>query len=183
MTAIRAIDRSLGRAEPGKAGAEFDKTWLQRRLDWPGASPRARAGATTIEFALAAPLLLGLLMPLADLGLAFSQQIQVQQAAQAGAEYASIHPWNTNSVTAITSAVTSASRLGALTAAPAPDQTCGCPDGSKIAAATCNSLCANGEAAGYYIIVNAQVPYSPILPYSLLGNPTTLAAQATVRGE
>jgi hypothetical protein len=183
MTVIRATDNKRGRAEPGKRGAEFDKTWLARRLRWPEAPWSAETAATAVEFALAAPLLLGLLMPVADLGLAYSQQIQVQQAAQAGAQYASLHPWNSNSITAITSAVTSATRLSALTASPAPYQTCGCPDGRKIAAATCNSLCVDGQSAGYYVIVNARLPYSPILPYSLLGDSVILTAQATVRGK
>jgi len=183
MTAIRSIDNKLDRAARDWRGAEFGKTWLPLRLGRLRGLRGAAAGASAIEFALATPLLLGLLMPVADLGLAFSQQIQVQQAAQAGAQFASLHPWNSTSVTSITSAVTSATRLSALTASPAPYQTCGCPDGSKITAAACNSLCADGESAGYYVIVNAQVAYSPILPYSLLTNPTTLAAQATVRGK
>jgi Flp pilus assembly protein TadG len=45
-----------------------------------------------VEFALAAPLLVGLLVPMADFGIAFSDQIQVQQAAAAGAQYAAFHP-------------------------------------------------------------------------------------------
>ena len=147
MTAIWAINNKLGRAMRDWRGAECGKTWLQRRLDWLGGLAGASAGTTAVEFALAAPLLLGLLMPVADLGLAYSQQIQVQQAAQAGAQYASLRPWNSNSTTAITSAVTSATRLSALTAWPAPIQICGCPDGSKIAVATCDSLCANTESA------------------------------------
>ena len=150
---------------------------------------RALAGATSgtsaVEFALAAPLLLGLLTPVADLGLAYSQQIQVQQAAQAGAQYASLHAWNSNSVTAIENAVTSSTRLTLLPVDPltnpAPSQTCGCPDGSKIGAATCHSLCIDGEYAGYYVNVNAQAAYSPVLPYSLLGTSTILRARATVR--
>jgi Flp pilus assembly protein TadG len=184
MTVIRATDRELGLAEPHWRGDECGKTWLPgRRLGWLDGLTRDWAGATAVEFALAAPLLLGLLMPLADLGLAFSRQIQVQQAAQAGAQFASLHPWNSSSIASITSAVTSATQLSALTAAPAPYQICGCPDGGKITAATCNSLCANGESAGYYVIVNAQLAYSPILPYSLLGNSVNLTAQATVRGK
>jgi Flp pilus assembly protein TadG len=184
MTVIRATDRELGLAEPHWRGAECGKSWLAgRRFGWLGGLAGDSAGTAAIEFALAAPLLLGLLMPVADLGLAFSRQIQVQQAAQAGAQYASLHPWNSSSIDSITSAVTSATQLSALTAAPAPYQTCGCPDGSKITAATCDSLCANGESAGYYIVVNAQLPYSPILPYSLLGNSVNLTAQATVRGK
>jgi hypothetical protein len=147
---------------------------------------RARRGTSAVEFALSAPLLLGLLAPLADVGLAYSQQIQVQQAAQAGAQYASLHPWNSNSSTEIANAVTSATGLTLLPADPlanpAPYQECRCLDGSKIDLASCNSLpCANGEYGGYYVIVNAQVAYSPILPYSLLGDSKKLTAQATVR--
>jgi hypothetical protein len=184
MTAIRAIDRSLGRAEPGKAVA-IGKTRLQHRLDRLGAMTDDETAATAVEFALAVPLLLVLLMPLAELGLAFSQQIQVQQAAQAGAEYASRHPWNSSSVTAIENAMTSASRLTLLPwsdpcvlgANPAPCQTRGCLVDEKI------SQCPNGESAGYYVVVNAQVSYSRILPFSLLENPTPLVAQATVRSQ
>ena len=38
---------------------------------------RAERGNAAIEFALATPILIGLLVPVADLGIAFSQQIQV----------------------------------------------------------------------------------------------------------
>ena len=77
----------------------------------------------------------------------------------------------------------SASRLSGLLAQPAPSQTCGCPDGSAVVAATCGSPCADGGHAGYYVVVNARLPYSPMLPYSLLGNSVILTAQATVRGQ
>ena len=53
---------------------------------------RSDGGTSAVEFALAAPVLLGLLVPMADLGMAFSQQIKVQQAAVAGAQYAALHP-------------------------------------------------------------------------------------------
>src|SRR5229473_3406486 len=106
---------------------------------------RAAAGNSTVEFALAVPVLLGLLVPVADLGLAFSQQIQVQQAAQAGAQYALLHGWNSS---AISNAVTAATNLAGIIAAPAPTESCGCPTGTTISAAACNSACANGETAG-----------------------------------
>jgi Flp pilus assembly protein TadG len=142
---------------------------------------RAKGGASAVEFALAAPVLLGLLVPVADLGMAFSQQIEVQQAAAAGAQYAANHPWNSDSPPAIANAVTAASTLPAITASPAPSETCGCPSNSTLTAATCGSKCSNGQTAGYYVVVNAQSPYSPQLPYSLLGNSVTLTAQSTVR--
>jgi Flp pilus assembly protein TadG len=137
-------------------------------------------GTSAVEFALAAPILMGLLVPMADLGMAFSDQIQVQQAAAAGAQYAALHPWNSNSVTAIANAVTAATTL-AVAASPAPSQTCGCPSSSTVAYAACNSTCPNGQTAGYYVIVNAQAPYTPQLPYSVLGSSVTLTAQSTVR--
>jgi Flp pilus assembly protein TadG len=139
------------------------------------------AGTSAVEFAVAAPVLLALLVPLVDLGMAYSQKIQVQQAAQAGAEYAALHPWNSGSATAIAGAVTSANSLPGLSATPSPYQSCGCPNGSAIALATCGSTCGNGETAGYYVVVNAQANYSTVLPYSVLPSPVTLGGQSTVR--
>lgn len=142
---------------------------------------RARAGTSAVEFALATPVLLGLLVPLVDLGIAYSRQIQVEQAAQAGAQYASGHPWNSDSVTAISTAVTSAGALPGIAASPPPSQICGCPSGSAVMSYTCNTTCPNGQTAGYYVVVGAQLPYTPPLPYSVLGNSMTLSAQSTVR--
>jgi hypothetical protein len=58
---------------------------------------------------------------------------------------------------------------------------CGCPNGSAVTMASCSSTCSNGEIAGYYVVVNAQLPYTPKLPYSALGDSVTLTAQSTVR--
>jgi Flp pilus assembly protein TadG len=142
---------------------------------------RAERGTSAVEFALAAPLLMALLAPVADLGMAFSQQIQVQQSAQAGAQYASSHPWNSHSVTDIANAVTSASALGGIAASPAPSQACGCPTGDAVNWVACNSTCPDGTTAGYFVVVNAKLAYKPTMPYSLLGNAVTLTAQSTVR--
>ena len=141
----------------------------------------ADRGNAAVEFGLAAPLLIGLFVPMADLGLAFSQQLQVQQAAQAGAFYASLYAWNSNSPTTIANVVTSATTLAGLSATPAPSQSCGCPNGTTVAAATCESTCSDGTTAGYYVVVSAQLTYTPVLPYSLLGSSVTLSAQSTVR--
>jgi Flp pilus assembly protein TadG len=146
-----------------------------------GSLIRARGGTSVVEFALAAPVLLGLLVPLADLGIAYSRQLQVEQAAQAGAQYAIFHPWNSNSATAISAAVTASGSLPGLTAAPPPTQLCGCPSGSALLSYVCNTTCPNGETAGYYVVVNARVAYRPPLPYSVLGRSLTLSAQSTVR--
>jgi Flp pilus assembly protein TadG len=154
---------------------------LRRVASTLSALTRAKGGTAAVEFALAAPVLLGLLVPVADLGIAFAEKNQVQQAVQAGAQYAAFHPWNTNSPTDIANAVTAASTLPGIAANPAPIQLCGCPSGSAVNAASCGSPCSTGETAGYYVVVNAQVPYTPKLPYSVLGASMTLTAQSTIR--
>jgi len=47
---------------------------------------RDRRGVSAVEFALATPVLLALIVPVIDLGPAFSEPMKVQQAAQAGGQ-------------------------------------------------------------------------------------------------
>ena len=66
---------------------------------WPAvgcfaALARDRRGMSAVEFGIAAPVFLAILMPVVDLGRAYSQQIQVRQAVQAGALYASVNVYN-----------------------------------------------------------------------------------------
>src|SRR5947209_8673258 len=76
----------------------------------------AREGSAAVEFSVVAPVLAVVLVPLIDIGMAVYQQMQVQDAAQAGAQYAMAHGWNSAS---IQNAVTGATALS-VTAAPAP---------------------------------------------------------------
>lgn len=139
----------------------------------------AREGNAVVEFSIAAPVLAIIFVPLIDIGMAMYQQMQVQDAAQAGAQYAMAHGWNSSS---IQSAVTNATALS-VSASPAPSKTCGCPDGSAVTAATCGSTCSDGQTAGTYVTVGAQVTYTPLLPYPTMGNSVTLSAQTTARIE
>lgn len=142
---------------------------------------RAKDGTAVVEFAVSAPILLGLLAPIADLGMALAQRQQVQQAVQAGAQYASSHPWHLNSPSDITNAVLAANSISGLSVTPAPYQVCGCPSGTAVTMMTCGSTCSNGQTAGYYVVISGEVPYTPVLPYSALSDEVTLTAQATIR--
>src|SRR5258708_20544093 len=66
---------------------------LRPSLAWICALTRDCRGVSAVEFGLAAPVFLAALSPLVDLGLAFSQQIRVNQAVEAGAQYASVNPY------------------------------------------------------------------------------------------
>jgi hypothetical protein len=112
------------------------------------------------------------------LGWVFYQKMQVENAAQAGVQYAMAHGWNS---TAIQNAVTAATSLSSLTASPAPSQSCGCPAGEAVTAAACGSTCAGGQSVGTYVTVSAQVVYRTLVPYPAIGSSLTLSAQSTAR--
>src|ERR1700686_5281626 len=118
-----------GRAAIKRGVVATSTTILQRSAHRLASLMRAEHGNAAIEFALATPILIGLLVPVADLGMAFSQQIKVQQAAQAGAQYALLHGFNSS---AISNAVTAATTLATVTAWPAPTTSYGCPTGTSI---------------------------------------------------
>lgn len=140
--------------------------------------PQAVGGTASVEFALLAPVLVFLLIGIFDYGKAAYEAMQVQDAAQAGAEYALRYGWNSGNIeNAVTSTTTSIS----VSATPAPTQSCGCVSGTSIVSASCGSACSGGGTAGTYVTVSAQAPYSPILSYPGISLPSTLTAQTTVR--
>jgi len=138
----------------------------------------SRSGIAAVEFALTAPVLAAMMIVVADFGMAAYQQIQVRAAAQAGAEYAVLKGWDS---AAISGTVTGATGLTGLTANPAPTQGCGCPSGTAIASATCNSTCPAGGTAGTYVTVNARSSYSTLIAYPGVTSPMTLSATSVVR--
>ncbi len=144
---------------------------LSRRNDW-------RAGNAAVEFALLAPALILLLLGIIDYGTGVYQSMQVQNAAEVGAEYAIKNGFN---ATAISSAVTSATNLQGISATPSPAQSCGCASGSTVSTATCGSTCPSGAAAGVYVTVSAQSTYSTLIPYPGIPNSFTFSSASMVR--
>jgi Flp pilus assembly protein TadG len=150
-----------------------------------GAAPRIRAiqrlvddrrGVAGVEFALALPVLVLLLVGMFDYGALAFQTMEVSAAAHAGADYAMHNGWNSS---AIQTAVTNATGLP-VTASPAPQLSNGCLSGNTVVFTT-GSSCSSGVTPGSYVIVNAQTPFTPLVAWSALALPTTLSAQAVVR--
>jgi len=184
----------------------FDTAVLRKRLlqsVWVGRVRRLwrdRRGISAVELGLTAAFILPPLGSVFDLGMAFSQQIKMQQAVQAGAQYASMNVWNSSSSpNAITSAVTSAlpAALQSIvtvygdTTHSAPYEACYCPTGtsgnylqSVDNLSSCGATtCSDGETSGYYVTVAARLDYTPIAPFSFvfMNNPQTLTASSVVR--
>jgi Flp pilus assembly protein TadG len=131
-----------------------------------------------IEFSFIAPVVVLMMVCAVDLGLGTYRNMQVQMAAQAGAQYAMVHGFNPG---AVASAVTGATTYTDVTVTPAPSQFCGCTSAAGVAVNACNASCPEGGAPGTYVIVSAQATYTPLLPYPLLPAAFNLTAQSTVR--
>ena len=167
---------------------------LRRQLGCFSALRRAQDGVSAIEFALASPFLLLLLLPLLDLGQAISEQIRLNLAVQAGTQYASLNLWSSTSSTDIANIVNNATTLS-LSSVTATEY-CGCPNTGAAptlyaypsAPATCGSsypsCTADSQPAGIYIQVSAQYGHTSFVPYSALpysNGLQTLTSTAVVR--
>ena len=155
-----------------------------------GALARDRRGMSAVEFGLAAPVFLAMLTPVIDLGLAFSQQIRVNQAVESGAQYASSNPYAGSTwSSAVSNAITNATTLSV--SPSVGSETCGCPNSTSTAIQTgygsppsCTpNSCPDGSNPGYYVTLSASLTYTSVMPYSILGSSTTLSSQAVVRVE
>jgi Flp pilus assembly protein TadG len=150
------------------------------------------AGAAILEFAVVATVVIVIFVAIMDFGMLFFRQMQVQHAAQAGAQWALSYGYSSS---AISSAVTNATSFTAISATPAPSQFCGCPTSTgvtTVSAGACSSspTCSGSAVGGTYVTVSAQATYNPIAVVKLgaiftsnvfTSSSYTLTASATVR--
>ncbi len=164
----------------------------------------ARSGAAAVEFALVAPFLLGLMVPLADLGAYIYDYMEIQLAAQAGGEYAARHGWDPTGIqNAILAAApnlhlqlvdnnfTAPGNSDVLPApfTPASAQFCGCASGTTISQIT--QPCPNprptctgtGVQSGVYYTIGAQTFYHTIsgFKYPFLADGQVIQGWSIVR--
>lgn len=137
-------------------------------------------GVAAIEFASIASVLVVMMIGTVDLGMGFYRKMQVQNAAQAGSQYAMAHGFDESKISA---AVTSATAFSGVAASPPPRKFDGCPSSTGVTNPDADSKCSGGSTAGTYVTVSAQGVYYTILPFLPLGIPDsfTFAAQSTVR--
>lgn len=138
----------------------------------------SRRGLAAIEFAVFGPIICMVMVCTADLGIGIYQDMQVEAAAQAGAQYAASNGFNTVN---IMNAVQSATPNTNITASPWPATSCGCPSPSGVTTVSCSATCTDGTAAGTYATVSATETYTTIIPYPMLPHTFTLSAAAMVR--
>jgi Flp pilus assembly protein TadG len=139
---------------------------------------RRRSGSAAVETALLLPFMLLLMTAIFDIGFAAWEQMQVQSAAAAGAEYAVRNSWNAGQISSIVSTATGASGISAT---PTPSQFCACPVAGSLTTIACNATCANGNKPGIYALITAQKSHFTVLQYPAFSQPLTLSGQVTVR--
>ena len=135
-------------------------------------------GSAALEFALAMPFLMVLLVGTTEVGMAAYQAMQVGNAAEAGTVYASQHPAD---LAGIQNAVVNATSTAGITATPVPTSFCGCPGAGGITAGDCVTVCASGGAQGHYVRVNASLAHEKILAFPGFPDPLVLSGHSTVR--
>lgn len=139
---------------------------------------RDQRGVAAIEFAAMGSVMCMLLVLGGDLGMGFYSDLQVQNAAQAGAEYAAVHGFD---ATAISNVVAKAGSSSDINASPAPVEFCGCPGSSGVSTVTCGTNCTDGLTAGTYVTVSATRTYTTIVPYPGFPPSFVQNASSTVR--
>jgi len=147
-----------------------------------GRAARCTSGVAAVEFALISPLLAFMVIATVDIGMGVYRQMQVENATQAGAQWAIKNGYDS---TSISNAVTSATSAPGISVSPAPSQFCGCVNvnngSSTISTVTCGTICPGGALAGTYTTVSAQMTYNTVLSYGFLPDTYNLSSQATVR--
>jgi Flp pilus assembly protein TadG len=122
---------------------------------------RAREGLGAVELGFIAPVLFTLLLGVLDFGMAFWQQMQIANAADAGAQWGMANAYNATSIRTVAQSATNLS-----TVTVDPTNPCGCATSTGVAGGygtppSCTA-CPDGTTAQAYIVVNAHMCYSTL---------------------
>src|SRR5882672_4130865 len=129
----------------------------------------AREGLGAIEFAFVAPLLLAILLGIFDFGMAYWQQMELANVADAGTQWGMSNTYDENNIRSVAQ---SATNLSGTTVTPSPQ--CGCVNSSTNRITTgygtpgACTACPSGSmssTASSYIVVNAQICYATLFPW------------------
>ena len=157
-------------------GAKLDRAvaWLESRASCHRRSMAASAGSAAVEFAITVPLLVALVIGVADYGTMVNQQAMLEAATRAGAEYARANPGDANLVTNTQNTVTGFTTFSSAVTATV-SVVCTCVDNSTPANCNSPNPCAgitNPSTAQtdtrvlQYVSVAATQTVSPLIPHA-----------------
>jgi hypothetical protein len=132
------------------------------------------SGNMMIEFAFVVPVIAVIGIGIIDYGHAVFTKMSLHGAARVGAEYVS----RTNDMTNVAHVVATAAKLNESLLTVTPKLFCECDNG---VAAVCESSCAPSVSPKQFISIDIQQPYTAILEYPGIANPTMLSGRAVLR--
>jgi Flp pilus assembly protein TadG len=147
-------------------------------------------GAAVLEATIVAPILLVMSIYASDFGMLFYNKMEMQNAAQAGAQWAIANRvFNSSSIQV---AAANATKITAVSVSSS--QFCGCSEDSSgnanvtsLAAGACTSApgsaCNTSGIRGNYVTVTATptTTYHSFFPYGLISSTYNISATSTVR--
>ena len=139
-------------------------------------------GAVLVEFALAAPILVTLVLGIADFGMLAANTAALEGVTRVGAEYARNvckGDMSSSCISGIKSAMTSMGNFNPPITFPSdPSASCECDDGSSI---TCGTTCTGAGKVPNRVLITiaATQGYTPIISWP--GIPTSLTASTEMR--
>lgn len=134
----------------------------------------ASDGNSVVEFALIAPVLLGLAAGATDIGMQTYAAISVDGAARSGMQMLATNPGDTAGAE---SAALAATSLDPAKLTVNVTQSCQCSDGTSL---SCSGTCATGDVERSYL-VQVSTTYTRLFPMPGLENPVTLTGRAQIR--
>lgn len=161
-----------GSAAPRAPGGPALWRWLRA----------GRRGSATVEFALAAPVLVFMLGFMVDFGLLLRARIAISTGLMNAVQYA-ITTGPTVTADNLRTVLRQATPLNGLTAAVSgPGCYCASAYPVTLSAATCGTTCASdGTTAGTYVILSGSYAYTPMMPGVSSVMATTVTLSATAR--
>jgi Flp pilus assembly protein TadG len=144
---------------------------------------KADHGASLIELALVTPFLVLFVLGAVDFGHAFYVNLELVNAAHAGAEYASLNPTLTAGITAASQQ--SAPELHLTASEVTPTYGCECSDGTSYKAncpAAPQPSCVLPAIVVNRVQVTATTTYTTLIPWGVIPSSFTWSRTATIRG-
>ena len=141
---------------------------------------RSAAGIATLEMALITPLLLLMVLGIADFGRVFYTAITLAHAARAGAAYGSQSNAATSDIAGMQQAAREeAQDLNGISVIA--ERFCECPDAGPVDCVI--GICVTNVAPELYVKVTASKTFKTIAPYPGIPNTLPLSREAIVRAQ
>jgi hypothetical protein len=150
---------------------------------------RCRQGLASVEFAILTPMLALMLVGTIDLGLAYVNGQELEDAAHSGTQRVLHDPLSASDTTTVElmgleeyyDRSISSGEIGALPVTANARNFCGCPDGNEV---SCGTTCSGGEGAGTFVELTMVGTSNMTLSYPFTGKSSvTLTRTSIVRVE